>query len=148
MQPQPKLNKVEVLQIVRQIILEMQAMRRVLERSEERADGVRQYLRALERSLAAECQAVLPGLVFLPPGTVTFSRKRVGESREDLEILAELGVEMLDFQWLSDGSAHVQVNGGKAFKLSETLAHLLKILAQDEGPCFAHAVAELSLGAT
>jgi hypothetical protein len=134
MQPQPKLNKVEVLQIVRQIILEMQAMRLVLERSEERADSVRQYLRALESTLAAECQAVLPGLgtVVSPPGSKTVSRRRIGESWEELKKLAQAGVARLDIQWLSKRSARVQVDDTKSFKLALTLARLLEILAQDD----------------
>jgi hypothetical protein len=134
MQPQPKLNKVEILQIVRQIILEMRVMHRVLERSEERADSVRQYLRALESTLAAECRAVLPGLGTVVPPLVpkTVSRRRIGESWAELKKLAEAGVARLDIQWLSKRSARVQVDDMKAFTLSLTLARLLEILAQDD----------------
>jgi hypothetical protein len=135
MQPEPKLQLAEMLQVVRQTKLEMLAMRRVLERCEERADSALQYLRALEATLAADCQATMPGLglVFAPLGTGTTSGKhRSGEPWSVLENLADGGVERLKFLWLPDGSALVQVNDGKAFKLSETLARLLEILSHDD----------------
>jgi hypothetical protein len=135
MQPETKLQMSEILQVVRQTKLEMLAVRRVLERCEERADSALQYLRALESTLAAESQATMPGLglVFAPLGTGTISGKyNSGESWSVLENLATVGVERLKILWLPDESALVQVNDAKAFKLSQTLGRLLEILAHDD----------------
>jgi hypothetical protein len=136
MQPESQLKKAQLLQVVRQSKQDLLAVLRAVSRCEERADSALQYLCGMERSLAAVCQAAVPGLVSVgaPPKSKTVSRRRNRKSWKKLEILARLGVARLEFQWLPSGSALVLVDDAPAFKLSRTLARLLEILAQDSTP--------------
>jgi hypothetical protein len=135
-QPEPQLKKAEILQVVRQSKQDLLAVLRALNRCEERADSALQYLCGMERSLAAECQAGVPGMVMVAASKESriASGRRIRKSWKQLKELARLGVARLEFQWLPSGSAFVQVNDATVFKLSQTLARLLEILAKDSTP--------------
>lgn len=133
--PEMKLQRPEILKIIRQAKQDMLVVRRALDRCEVRFDSAYQYVCGLEASLAAECDAALlgPGPVVAPLGTGRVSVKVISgvPLTEALVTLAKAGVEQLTIKWLPNRSAMVQVNAGPEFKLPKMLAHLLEILSRD-----------------
>lgn len=114
------------LHMVRQLRREVEALRRSLERNEERADSVAQHLVELELGLAVGCDGK-------PSPSDTRQQKKAVERSFLLELAAESGVQKLGLAPLANGEASVQIDGGTTFKLSATLAALLAILAADTG---------------
>jgi hypothetical protein len=108
----------------RKLQREVEVLRRMLERAEERAYSVAQYLAVLEKAVA-QC-----GLH--PPAAVQPSARRpLAESTVLLKVAAQSGVKSLEILGQETGEALVCIDGGKTFLLSRTLASLLSVLAQD-----------------
>jgi hypothetical protein len=114
------------LNTVRELRREVEALRRSLERNEERADSVAQRLVALEQGLGGECESKS-----CAPGPRP--QKKAVERSLLLELAAESGVQNLVLAQLGNGEASVQIDGGTTFKLSTTLSALLAALAADNG---------------
>ncbi len=114
------------LSTVRQLWQKVEALRRSLERNEERADSVAQDLVALEQALAGGCESKLSRVA----PRASQPRRRTERSFL-LELAAESGVQKLEVTRLANGQASIQIDGGPAFKLPATLSALLAVLAAD-----------------
>jgi hypothetical protein len=124
----------ELLLWLSRMKLRLQAVRRDLERNEERVDNLLQDLIALESALVARGDSAVP---MLPLGIQSLRAKpdsvkhKTDEVSAILESIAQPGADKLVIRPMVDGSALIQINGEKHFKLSPTLARLLEILADD-----------------
>ena len=118
----------DLLALVRQLRREVESLRRSRERDEERADSVAQHLAALERMLTGACGGKPISAIPAPPPL-----HKPLESSLLLELAAQSGVPKLEIKCLVTGEAMVRVDGGKAFRLSATLASLLAALSLDNG---------------
>jgi hypothetical protein len=109
----------------RKLQREVAVLRRMIERADERAYSVAQYLAALEEA-GARCGIRLT-MATVQPST----RRRPAESTFLLKVAAQSGVKSLELERQETGEALVRIDSGKSFLLSRTLASLLTVLAQD-----------------
>ncbi len=134
-QAHPRLEIAEILQILRQSIMEGEASIRALERCEVRIDSTLRYLYALESTLANRCPA--PPKQSHPKvkhfGAEVTSSTHRATSWSNAEEDANGSVVLLRIEWLPSGGALVLVNNDTKFKLSPTLGHFLQILTRDDG---------------
>ncbi len=104
---------------------EAAALRRILSRAEEYADGHDLHMQDLLREGCVADQSRTCGR----RATAVRHQRRQDESH--LRRLAEVGVASLRVEPLCDGAARVSVAGSPEFLLPETLAALLSALALD-----------------
>lgn len=121
------LEQSECARAIRQFARRQEALRRRASRLEEEADAL-----ALELVQLAE-DLETGSLALASDRPAVASRPRRRSSDELLRVTASSGVASMSLSPRADGSADVQVDGGKQFELPPTLADLLGILASDRG---------------